>query len=269
MERRDGRWLIVDHRLTGVDSEPHRPDIGNEWYGGHPGHLAPGPIPDAADVARRALADAVPTVGAGLDRIRGAAEGDGALPAGTKALLTAAAAAASARPQTLLRAMTRMRDAEVPAEHAWAAAAALALSRGDEAAGRLVSEILAHYGPPEAGVPATAPGVDEARAYFEGYFGTIPDRVELMAQQAPEVFTGYSQLHFAALRDGALERKVVELLLCAVNAAEYQSAFVEIHAGAARAAGASEAELVEAIVTVIPVAGVAAWAAAAGALAAT
>ena len=47
MERRDGRWLIVDHRLTGVDSEPHRPDIGNEWYGGHPGHLAPGPIPDA------------------------------------------------------------------------------------------------------------------------------------------------------------------------------------------------------------------------------
>ena len=269
MERRDGRWLIVDHRLTGVDSEPHRPDIGNEWYGGHPGHLAPGPIPDAADVARRALADAVPTVGAGLERIQGVAEGDGALSAGTKALLTAAAAAASGRPQTLRRAVTRMRDADVPAEHAWAAAAALGLSRGDEVAGRLVAEILSHYGPPEAGVPATAPGVDEARAYFEGYFGTIPERVELMAQQAPEVFAGYSQLHLAALRDGALERKVVELLLCAVNAAEYQSMFVEVHAGAARAAGASEAELVEAIATVIPVAGVAAWAAAAGALAAT
>ena len=171
MERRDGRWLIIDHRLTGVDSEPHRPDIGNEWYGGHPGHLAPGPIPDAADVARRALADAVPTAGAGLELIQGVAEGDGALSAGMKALLTAAAAAASGRPQTLRRAVTRMRDADVPAEHAWAAAAALGLSRGDEVAGRLVAEILSHYGPPEAGVPATAPGVDEARAYFEGYFG--------------------------------------------------------------------------------------------------
>ena len=48
MERRDGRWWIVDHRLTGVDSEPQRPDIQNEWYAGHQGHLAPAPIPSRA-----------------------------------------------------------------------------------------------------------------------------------------------------------------------------------------------------------------------------
>ena len=53
MERRDGRWWIVDHRLTGVDSEPHRPDIGDEWYGGHAGHLAAGPIPVQSEIARR------------------------------------------------------------------------------------------------------------------------------------------------------------------------------------------------------------------------
>ena len=94
MERRDGRWLIVDHRLTGVDSEPHRPDIGADWYGGHPGHLAPGPIPDAQRWPGRRLPTPCRSAGAGLALVRGAASGDGALPAGTKALFAAAAAAA-------------------------------------------------------------------------------------------------------------------------------------------------------------------------------
>ena len=63
MERRDGRWLIVDHRLTGVDSEPHRPDIGNDWYAGHPGHLAPGPIPDATTSRARCARRRRPVAG--------------------------------------------------------------------------------------------------------------------------------------------------------------------------------------------------------------
>ena len=73
-------------------------------------------------------------------------------------------------------------------------------------------------------------------------------------------------LHRGGLRDGALEPKLAELLLCAVNAAEIQTGFVEIHAGAARAKGATDAELAETILAVIPVAGVAAWAGAAAAL---
>jgi len=154
MERRDGRWLIVDHRLTGVDSEPHRPDIGEAWYAGHPGHLAPGPIPDAGDVARRALADAVPVAGAGLARLREAAEGEGALPAGVKALFAAAAAAARGHTASLRAAVARAREEGLPAEQAWVAAAALGLSRGEEAAGRLVAALLAHYGPPAEGAPS-------------------------------------------------------------------------------------------------------------------
>ena len=268
MERRDGRWLIVDHRLTGVDSEPHRPDIGNEWYAGHPGHLAPGPIPDAADVARRALADAVPVAGAGIARIRDAAETDGALSAGVKALFAAAAAAARGHSAQLRDAVARMRALEVPAEQAWAAAAALGLARGEEVSGRLVAALLAHYGPPAVGEPHTEPfDSDVARSYFRSHFGgEVPERVALLADRSPSAFEGYALLHRGVLREGALEPKLAELLLCAVNAAEYQLPFVEIHAQSARAAGASDAELVDAIVAVIPVAGVAAWAAAAGAV---
>ena len=90
MERRDGRWWIVDHRLTGVDSDPHRPDIGDEWYGGHAGHLAAGPIPVQSEIARQALADAVPGAGTGLsaaprrgaERRRHLRRAQGAVPSG-------------------------------------------------------------------------------------------------------------------------------------------------------------------------------------------
>jgi uncharacterized protein (TIGR02246 family) len=269
MERRDGRWLIVDHRLTGVDSEPHRPDIGGDWYAGHPGHLAPGPIPDPREVARKALADAVPVAGAGLARVRDAATGDGALPAGTKALFAAAAAAARGHAGQLRDAISRARDEGVPADHLWAAAAALGLARGEEVAGRLVAQILAHYGPSETdGAPAPGFDPDAARGYFRDYFGgEIPERVALLAERSPSAFEGYALLHRGVLRDGALEPKLAELLLCAVNAAELQTAFVEIHARAARAAGATEAELVDAIVSMIPIGGIAVWAATAGVLA--
>lgn len=268
MERRDGRWLIVDHRLTGVDSEPHRPDIGNEWYGGHPGHLAPGPIPEQGDVARRALADAVPVAGAGLALLRESAAAEGALPAGVKALFAAAAAAARGHALLLRDAVARARAEDVPAEQAWAAAAALGLARGEEVAGRFVAALLAHYGPPPAGDPyGAAFDRDAALAYFRDYFGgDVPERVSLLAERSASVFEGYALLHRGVLRDGALEPKLAELLLCAVNAAELQTAFVEIHARAARGAGATEAELVDAIVAVIPVGGIAVWAAAAGVL---
>ena len=36
-ERRDGRWVVVEHVLLGVDSVPHRDDIPADWYAGHPG----------------------------------------------------------------------------------------------------------------------------------------------------------------------------------------------------------------------------------------
>ena len=46
------RWLIADHRLTGVDAIPSRREIPEAWYGGHPGPRR-GPIPLPGGPARR------------------------------------------------------------------------------------------------------------------------------------------------------------------------------------------------------------------------
>ncbi|WP_370324159.1 nuclear transport factor 2 family protein [Euzebya sp.] len=36
LERRDGEWVVVEHTLHGVDSEPPWDAIPEEWYRGHP-----------------------------------------------------------------------------------------------------------------------------------------------------------------------------------------------------------------------------------------
>ncbi len=37
--RIDGRWLITEHVLRGLDAVPMRPDLPRDWYTGHPGRL--------------------------------------------------------------------------------------------------------------------------------------------------------------------------------------------------------------------------------------
>ncbi len=36
LERREGRWVITEHTLYGVDSEPPWDMVPEEWYRGHP-----------------------------------------------------------------------------------------------------------------------------------------------------------------------------------------------------------------------------------------
>jgi len=88
----------------------------------------------------------------------------------------------------------------------------------------------------------------------------------LSAELSPAAFEGYARLHQGALREGPLPPVLVELILCGINAAEFASAFVTIHADAARRQGATDGEIVGAVLSVIPVSGVAAWPAAAEAL---
>jgi alkylhydroperoxidase/carboxymuconolactone decarboxylase family protein YurZ len=115
--------------------------------------------------------------------------------------------------------------------------------------------------------PAPTVQREDALAYFDDYFGgELPERIARLAELPGPAFDGYALLHRTGLRDGALEPKLAELLLCAVNAAEIQTGFVEIHARSARSQGATDAELAETILAVVPVAGVAAWAGAAGVL---
>lgn len=111
-------------------------------------------------------------------------------------------------------------------------------------------------------------GFDAAR-YFERHFGAVPERVALLQQLLPEEFATYGRLHAAALHSSALSTKAAELVLCALNASDFQRDFLEIHVAGARRAGASEGEIAQAGYAATPFAGIAAWPAMAAAIVAT
>jgi alkylhydroperoxidase/carboxymuconolactone decarboxylase family protein YurZ len=261
------RWLIEEHRLTGVDAIPSRREIPEDWYGGHPGRDWPA-IPLPGGPARAAMAVATPKAVAGMGgMVRAATDGTG-LDEGESALITACAAAVRGYPALLRESLERALAAGLAKEQAWAAPAVVLISRGRPVAEQLAEALIEVYGEPDAGAPDSGPiGRDGAFAYFTEYFGEIPPRVALLAEQSPTGFEGYARLHSGALREGPLPPVLVELILCAVNAAEFQSAFVQIHADAARRQGATDQQILGAVLSAVEVSGVAVWPAAADALA--
>ncbi len=200
----------------------------------------------------------------GLARVRDVTDRDGALPWGIKALFMAAAAAVKGHEMMLLRELRRARDGGVTLDDVRGASIAVLISRGEGVFERFCEALdnaYEHPSPPgmlteSAVFTASASGACE---YFETYFGFVPDYIELMAEQAPRALEGYYLMREWALGENLLEAKYVEMLLCAVNAAEFSERFVKVHAGGARRAGASEAEIVEAVICALPVAGVASW----------
>ena len=157
-----------------------------------------------------------------------------------------------------------------------ASALALYLSRGARPC-RLVLDTLDIVEP--AGRPA-APGsegrefgvpipTEEILAEFSRVFGTLPERVTLLAEYSTDGLEAYHRMRTAVLGGGPLEPRLGELMLMAVNAAEHRGDFAAVHAGGARRAGASEAQLVEAGLCAVTAGGVAAWLSAAEAIVAT
>jgi alkylhydroperoxidase/carboxymuconolactone decarboxylase family protein YurZ len=203
-----------------------------------------------------------------MRRLREAVEAAGVLGAGEKALIVACAGAARGHDWVVAESLARAREAGVPPDRAWAVTATLLLARGEPAALRLATALLECYGPPPAAGPFDDLDREGAFAYFRDYFGgTVPERVALLAERAPGAFDGYALMHQAALREStALPPVLAELILCGVNAAEYQTGYATIHADAARRAGAGEEEILEAMLAVIPIAGVAVWPVAASVL---
>lgn len=262
----DGSLKIAEHQLVGVDSQPGRHDIPAEWYPGHPGRDWD-PLPEPGQRLREAIAAASPKAAHGMELVRQA--GADGLGEARSALVTACAAAARAQHDVMLEALSRARAAELPAEHAWATPPILLISRGDAAAQRLARAVLETFGAPVQGPPYEGElDRDAAFDYHREYYGEVPERVALLAERSPVAFQGYTLMHQAALREGPLPPVLVELLVCGINAAEFQPAFVEIHAAAARRVGASEDEVLGAVLAAIPVGGAAVWSSAAAALAA-
>jgi 4-carboxymuconolactone decarboxylase len=200
-----------------------------------------------------------PEVAAGYEQIREVIAQDGALSAAWKALLVAVCATARGYDEMARRELDRGRAAGIGDREIAIVAVALLLARGEELTGRFV-EIAGGLSTTEA--PRRASELD-AKAYVLSYLGapSLPRRMAIMAERLPAVFAGYHRMHHGALAADPDATKLAELVLVALNAAELQRGFVEIHAATARKASASDDELVEAIVCAIRVVGVAAWAA--------
>lgn len=239
---------------------------GASGAGHSPGVPATGPAaapPGSEVLARGVLQSVAPEFAEGLARVRDVVDGDGALPAVSKALFVAGAACVRHQDELARRHLRRARMGGLELAHARGAGIALLISRGEDAYRRFAAAVDDEYGEPATpgarrrdGGSVAAP---DPREYFAGYFGSVPDYIELMAEHAPRALEGYVLMRRWSLARNLLPPLEVELLLCAVNAAELCERFVAVHAGGARRAGASESQLVEAVLCAIPVSGVASW----------
>lgn len=199
----------------------------------------------------------------GFARVRDVTDNDGACPAWAKALYMACAAAARDQFALLNREMKRAAELGLSLTDARGAALAVMISRGEGVYSTFTGAIDEAYGDklgePEDESPEFELDGQGCLDYFTEYFGSVPDYVQLMAEEAPRALEGYVLMRQWSLAENKLAAKHIELLLCTINAAEFSARFVNIHANGARNAGATEAEIVESVICAIPVAGVASW----------
>jgi len=199
----------------------------------------------------------------GLARVTHVITADGALPRGLKMLCAGAISAVKRDAGLVDHFLSAAEKSGIPRGHAEGAAIGLMISRGATPYELFLAALEQAYGPAESPSNASATtfggDVTSAYTYFESYFGFVPDYVRLLGERAAPALEGYFLMREASLGETQLPSRDMELLLCAVNSAEYQPRFVAIHARGARRAGANEDELVEAALTALPFAGVASW----------
>lgn len=204
-----------------------------------------------------------PKFAEGLARVREVTDTDGACPAWAKALYMASAAAVKGHRDMLMAQMERSRNLGLQLADARGAALTVLISRGEGAYATFNAAIDEVFGDtmaaPTADVPEFPIDRQACLDYFEDYFGFVPDYVELMADDAPRALEGYVLMREWSLAENVLDATHAELLLLTINAAEFSSRFVNVHANGARRAGCSEAQIVEAVICAVPVAGVASW----------
>lgn len=211
----------------------------------------------------RELAAVAPKFAEGYARVRDVTDHDGACPAWAKALFIAAAAAVRDHDEMCEREMHRAVGLGLEQQAADGAALAVLISRGEAVYERFRGAADRAFGVSRPSSTTTIPEfeIDHQGAldYFTDYFGFVPGYIDLMAEESPRGLEGYVLMRQWSLAENPLGAKWVELMLCTMNAAEFSSRFVNVHANGARAAGATEAEIVESVVCAIPVSGVAAW----------
>jgi len=213
-------------------------------------------------LSSRLLTQLAPYTVAGYALFREIVETDGALPARIKGLFAAVAAITKRDPGLAARELTRARSQGLTQDEASSGLILLSSLRGEGVAlayDAVLGKVYLDDAPP-AFAPGeavhAAPG--EAEANFRAYFGTVPPALANLLALVPRGADAYYLMRKGTIECNRLERKLSELMLVAVLAADY-SPMAATHVKAARAVGATEHELAEAILCAVPSGGIAAW----------
>lgn len=83
--------------------------------------------------------------------------------------------------------------------------------------------------------------------HFTDVIDDLKDPTRSLSQASPEVWAGFSQLHKAAVADGALPAKIKELMALAIAVVKQCDGCIAYHAKAAARRGASSEEVAEAL----------------------
>lgn len=210
----------------------------------------------------RLLTQLAPYTVAGYALFREIVETDGALPARIKGLFVAVAAIAKRDAGLAARELTRARSQGLTLDEASSGLILLSSLRGEGVALAYDAVLCGVY--PDNAPPASAaaeavhaaPG--EAEANFRAYFGAVPPALANLLALVPRGADAYYLMRKGTIECNRLERKLSELMLVAVLAADY-SPMAATHVKAARGVGATEQELAEAVLCAVPSGGIAAW----------
>jgi len=198
---------------------------------------------------------------AGYALFREVVETDGALPARIKGLFAAVAAINKRDAGLAARELARARSQGLTLDEASSGLILLSSLRGEGVALAYDAVLGGVFDgrPAASATPATvhaAPG--EAEANFRAYFGSVPPALANLLALVPRGADAYYLMRKGTIECNRLDRKLSELMLVAVLAADY-SPMAATHVKAARTAGATEHELAEAILCAVPSGGIAAW----------
>jgi AhpD family alkylhydroperoxidase len=86
---------------------------------------------------------------------------------------------------------------------------------------------------------------------FKKSYGKVPDWAETIGQIMPELLEPWLGIRSQVMVDGALPRKIKELILVGINLVRRYPSGVENHLRAAMDAGATKEEVMEVIATAV------------------
>jgi len=207
------------------------------------------------------LKQLAPFTRSGYALFREVIDSDGALPARLKCLFSAVAATNKGYLDLAQQELARAAGLGMPLNEAASGLILLSSLRGEGAALAFDAMLAKVYGPPTSdprppSLVRAEPG--EAEANFKSYWGTVPPALASLLRLAPKGADGYFLMRKGTIESNRLERKLSELMLVAVLAADY-SPMAATHVKAARSVGATEQELAEAVLCAVPSGGIAAW----------